>query len=334
MNTMEMAEVLKTVDMYELAAKTNAGYALSENEATAVAELDRQFKKIGEEGHDPNHEISAFIRRTINEEITNAPDDLLDQLFERGTLDENDDYEAFVTPKNTLVAYEAAKGGNVDRSFLDVSVLTPTYRNKQIETDITYAELRKNGWKTVSLLTEYAMEALKNCMFKDIFDVLDAAITSGAGNYITEATTKPTQASMDAMALYLMEHEDRAKTIVGLTKYIQAASKLSGFVSDDMKNEVHRNGLLGTYDSCDLYPIKASKKFYVNGTPSLQIPDYRLFGIAGAIGRLDMKGDTHVYQDEDNNKEKLHIMIKDFTYGYSFNNDTLEKVCKMVIAQS
>lgn len=45
-----------------------------------------------------------------------------------------------------------------------------------------------------------------------------------------------------------------------------------------------------------------------------------------------MKGDIHVYQDEDNNKEKIHIMVKDFTYGFSYNNDTLEKVCKMVLA--
>jgi len=45
-----------------------------------------------------------------------------------------------------------------------------------------------------------------------------------------------------------------------------------------------------------------------------------------------MKGDVHVYEVEDVNKEKLHILVKDFTYGYSFNKDTLDKVCKMVIA--
>ena len=133
---------------------------------------------------------------------------------------------------------------------------------------------------------------------------------------------------MDAMALYLMENSDGDKTIVGLTKYIQAASKLTGFVSEDMKNEVHRTGLLGSYDGCDLFPINSTKKV----GSQLLVPDNRLFGVAGKIGTLDMKGDVHVYQDEDNNKEKIHIMIKDFTYGFSYNNDTLEKVCKMVIA--
>ena len=57
-----------------------------------------------------------------------------------------------------------------------------------------------------------------------------------------------------------------------------------------------------------------------------------MFGIAGKIGALDMKGDVHVYEVEDVNKEKLHILVKDFGYGYSFNNDTLEKVCKMELA--
>ena len=132
MNNIEIAEVLKGVDMYELAMKTNAGYVMTDNENLAVAELDRAFKKIGEDGHDPEHQIAQFIRRTINEEIVNAPDELLDAIFDRGTIDENDDYEAWKNPKNTLVAYEAAKGGNVDRSFLDISPLKPQWKNRQV----------------------------------------------------------------------------------------------------------------------------------------------------------------------------------------------------------
>ena len=37
-----------------------------------------------------------------------------------------------MTPKNTLVAYPAAPGGNVDRSFLDISVLQPVWKNRQV----------------------------------------------------------------------------------------------------------------------------------------------------------------------------------------------------------
>ena len=42
-----------------------------------------------------------------------------------------------------------------------------------------------------------------------------------------------------------------------------------------------------------------------------------------------MKGDIKVYQDMDNNKEVIHLMFKDFTYGYAFNAVALENVIKM-----
>ena len=60
------------------------------------------------------------------------------------------------------------------------------------------------------------------------------------------------------------------------------------------------------------------------------MPDKRIFGIAGKIGTLDMKGDVHIYEDMDNDNEKVELKIKDFTYGWAFNKDTLENVCKIV----
>lgn len=297
MNNIEVAEILKSVDMYELACKTNRDATLTENESLAVAELDARFKEIGRLGFDKDHEIAAFISKTVNEEIYNAPDELLDEMFERGTIGEFDDYEATILPpKNTLNAIEAAKGGNVDRSFLDVSVLKPVWKNLQIETDISFAEVRRGGWKTIATLTEYAVQAFKNKMFYAVLDAIDAGVVSGAENYITESTQMPTAASMNAMALYLMEHDNGARNIIGLTKYIQGASKLTGFVSDEMINEVNRNGRLGVYDSCSLVPISSAKKL---GNGDTLIPDKRMFGIAGKIGELDMKGSINVYQHED-----------------------------------
>lgn len=336
MTNVEIAEILNSVDMYELACKTNAGLEMSETENMAIAELDRRFKEIGELGHDKDHEIAQFIRKTINEEIYNVPDEILDMIFERGEIGEFDDYESIMaTPKNTLVAHEAAKGGNVNRSFLDTSVLAPTWKNRQIETDISFADVKRQGWKSIALLTEYATAAFKNYMFYDVLSAIDAAIAQGAENCIVESTTMPTQASMDKMALHLMDYSDGGeKTIIGLSKYIQAASKLNGFSSDEMKNEVHRNGRLGVYDSCALHPITAAKKVTIGAKEAPLVPDYRLFGIAGKIGNLDMKGSVNVYQTEDTNKEKFHLKFADFTYGYSFNNDTLEKVCKMEIASA
>ena len=329
MTKIELSEAIKSVDMYELACKTNARMDFSETEEDIVANLDAHFKAIGAAGHDPQHEIASFIQKVINRELYDEPDELLDRLFERGTIGEFDDFEATVEPKNTLVAYEAAKGGNVDRSYLDVTSIAPTWKNFQIETDISYADIAKNGWKTVAKLTEYAMATFRNAQFAVVFEAINSMITSGAENYIAISGTMPTQAEADAIALYVNDRGEGDGVIVSLSKYVQAMSKLNGFASDEMKNEVHRTGKLGSYDGVEMYPISGAKKLG-DGTPLLQ--DKRIFGIAGKIGTLNMKGDVKVYQDSNNNTEKFHIMFKDFTFGFAFNDRVLENVCMGVIA--
>jgi len=325
MTNIEIAELVNSTNMYDIAYKTTRNMTLTDNESEASAMLDAHFKEIGKRGCDPDHEISAFVQKVVNEEIYNTPDELLDLIFDRGTIGEFDDFQNITTPKNTLVAYEAAKGGNVPRSYLDVSILTPTWKNRQIETDISYRDIARNGWKSIALLTDYATAAFKNCMFSDIFSTVDAGITSGA-NFIDAAGTKPTSTEMDQMALYINDRTDANGVIVALSKYIQSASKFTGFVSNEIVNEVHRTGRLGVYDGVSLVPISSAKTL---GNGNLLIPDKRMFGVCGKIGVLNMKGDISVYQDTDNNKEVYHLMLKDFTYGYAFNATALENVIKM-----
>lgn len=329
MATIDLAEQIKTTNMFDLAYRTNHGMQLTDDERDVQAALDARFKEIGASGHDRDHEIAAFVQKVVNEELYNTPDELLDMMFDQGTIGVNDDFELITTPKNTLIAYEAATGGNVPRSFLDVTVMTPTWHNRQIETDISYADLERNGWKSVSQITEYATAALKNRMFCDIFETIDAAIQSGADNYLNETGKMPTQATMDWLALYIQDRADNGGSIIGLSKYIQAASKLTGFVSDDMINQVNRTGRLGVYDGVSLVPISSAKKL---GDGSKMIPDLRLFGVAGKIGTLNMKGDVKIYQDADNNREAYHLMFKNFTYGYAFNDSALENIAKVVLA--
>lgn len=327
MNNVEVAEILNSVDMFELASKTVNNARLNETESVAVAELDRRFKEIGKAGYDKDHEIAAFVEKTVNDEIYNAPDELLDEIFDRDTIGEFDDYEATVLPpKNTLNAYEAAKGGNVDRSFLDVSVLKPTWKNYQIEFDMSFRDVRTNGWKSVALFTDYAVAAFKNKMFAELFSAIENGIALGAENYIAETSALPTQASLDQMALYLMDQEGDTKSIIALSKYIQAASKLTGFTSEEMINEVNRNGRLGVYDSCSLYPISSAKKL---GDGSLLIPDKIMVGISGKVGALTMRGDITTYEHEDTNKEKFHFKLAGFNFGYAMNSTTLENACVM-----
>lgn len=330
MTQIEIAELAKNANIYDIAQKTiNPKYTMTDSEKIVAEQLDEWARKIGETGNDPEHQIAAFITRTVNEEFYNAPDELMDMIFDRGTIGEFDDYEATIDPvKNTLVAYEAAKGGNVPATYLDVQILKPTYKNRQVETKLSYVDMRKNGWKSVAILTDYAMRALENARFADIFGVIDAAITSGSDNYITESGSTISQATADALALYVNDRAEGNGVIVGLSKYIQNISKLTGFNSEEMLNEIHRTGRLGMYDGVSLYPISSAKKL---ATGALMIPDKRLFGISGKIGTLDMKGEVHTYETMDNNKEVVNLKIADFTYGYAFNKDTLENVCKVVV---
>ena len=132
----EIAELMnKDSVMYDVAQKTEYNLNLTSEEKEIAQVCDAWAKEIGEKGMDNDHEIAAYIKRTVTEEVYNAPDELLDQLFDRGTIGEFDDYEAQTEAKNTLVAYESAKGGNVDKSWIDFTNLKPTTRNRQVETD-------------------------------------------------------------------------------------------------------------------------------------------------------------------------------------------------------
>lgn len=326
----EMADVLKNTSVYELAGKTVKNIPLTDEETYAKEQLDAYFKEVGRTGHDANHEVAAFLTKTINETIINAPSELLDGIFDRSTIGMYDDYEAYkLPPKNTLVAHEAAQGGNVERSYLDVTSLAHKDLNFQIETDISYAELERGGWKTVALFNEYALAAFENKLFAVLFDALDSAIVAGAENYIPVTGTMPDETTMRQVALYLQDRSDGSEGyIIGRSKYIQAISMFNTFVSQDMINEVQRNGRLGTYQGISLIPISSAKKL---GDGSGLIMDKRLFGVAGKVGSLVTRGDVRVYQSEDNNKEKIHLMFKNFSFGYAFNDQSLENIIKVVL---
>ena len=133
MTQIEIAELVKDTSVCEIATKTVKKLNMTDNEKVVAEQLDEWARKIGETGHDPDHEIAAFITRTINDEFYDAPNELLDSMFERGSIGEFDDYEAVIQPvKNTLIAHEAARGGNVEKSYLDFTTLKPTYRNRQV----------------------------------------------------------------------------------------------------------------------------------------------------------------------------------------------------------
>ena len=328
--TTEVAEMVKKPSaVYEVAERTQYNLDMSAEQKDMASVLDAWAKDVGKTGCDPNHEIAQFITKTVNEEIYNEPDALLDSIFERGTIGEFDDVQYEKTVKNTLIAHEAAKGGNVERSYLNFEALSPKYVNLQMESDLSFADLRRNGWKNIATLTTFMSDGLKNKMFKILFDKIDAAITTGDQYIDGTSATDPTMANVDALALYLNEYSDGAPITVSLQKYAAKMRRMSGydsFLSEAMKNDFNRYGLVQTYDGVKIGTISSAHKL---GDGSLLIPDKKIFGFAGQVGKLDMKGEIHTYQDEDNSHERIHLLAKDFTFGYVFTNP--EKMAKIAL---
>ena len=194
---------------------------------------------------------------------------------------------------------------------------------------MSYVDLRKNGFKSIANLTVFMKEACQNALFYDVLSQVDEAIIGGEAKI--DVTGKvPTLADMDALSLYLNDRSDDS-VIVTLTKYAQAIRRMDGFaqyMSNNMKDEFNRYGLVKTYDSIGIAAISGAKR---QGNGDLLIPDKRVFGIAGRIGNLDMKGDIHVYQDMNNQSEQIHLMLKDFTYGFAITK--IENCAKIVMAQ-
>lgn len=325
----EIAELMdKDSVMYDVAQKVDYKLNLTAEEKEISEVCDAWAKDIGERGVDDGHELAAYLKRTVVDEVYNAPDELLDSMFDRGTVGEFDDYEAEKEAKNTLVAYEAAKGGNVDRSWIDFSALKPTWKNRQVETDLSYVDLRKNGFKSVAKLTTFAKEALYNALFYDVFGAVDAAITGGSQK-IDVTGAAPTMTAMDALELYLSERNTDPMAVC-LAKYAQGIARMDNYyqyMSDSMKDNFNRYGLVDTYGRMKIASIASAHK---QGNGDLLIPDKKIFGIAGKIGTLDMKGELHVYEDMDNKKEAVNVKIADFTYGYAISK--IENVAKIVFS--
>lgn len=269
----EVAELMKQLGrVYEVAEKTQYNRAMDAEDKEIAEVVGAHVEELIDKG-DPNKEIAQFVNRTVTDELYGAPDELLDSMFERGNVGEFDDYEAGRTVKNTLKAYDAAKGGNVPKSYLHYETIKPVWRNKQIEADLSYVEVRRNAWKSVATLTTFMTEALKNQMFYDIFSMVDDAITGGEQK-IDAQGKEPTMQDMDALALYLNEYADGGNPFtVSLMKYCAKMRRMTGYaeyLSDAAKDEFNRYGLVKTYDGVAITCISSAKKL---GDGSLLIPD-------------------------------------------------------------
>lgn len=293
--------------------------------------IDEGVRKIGETGHDPNHEIAELIKKAFTPEAVSAPSELISRMFDEGSIGEFDDFVVETDPENTMQVYEATTGGNVPASYIEHNWLKPTWTTLQAETYINDSDLRRGGYLTVAKHIELINEAFENKRVQSIISAIDNAILAGGPNYITEATAYPTAASTDAMALYLHDVvADGDVFMFMLNRYRQAISKLSQserWPTEADKNMYNRDGFLQAYAGVPMLGFSGQKKL---PDGSLIVPDKRIFGVAGKVGTVQTRGTARVLEEEDINTEKIHVKVAGYTFGWAVTD--LKKIAKMVLA--
>ena len=327
----EIAELMeKNGTMYDWAEKVNRGASLTAEENEISQVVDAWAKEIGTKGKDNDNEIAEFIIKTITDPVYNKPDALIEKMFEMDSIGEFDDYVINKTPKNTLVAYESAKGGNVYKSYIDTSALTPTWKHAQVETEISYTQLRRGGFKSIANMAVFAKEALDNKKIKDVFSALDTAIAGGEQVFeVTGGESALTKTVLDKLSLYVLDHlaDGDTGSMFGLNKYAQAIANMSGYtsyMSSTMKDDYNRYGLVKEYGGCLIGGFSGARKA---ADGELLIPDRRIFGISGIIGTLCDRGELRVYETLDNNKERVSLKFTGYEYGIKITNP--ENVAKI-----
>lgn len=327
----EIAELMeKNGTMYDWAEKVNRGASLTAEENEISQVVDAWAKEIGTKGKDNDNEIAEFIIKTITNPVYNKPDALIEKMFEMDSIGEFDDYVINKTPKNTLIAYESAKGGNVYKSYIDTSALTPTWKHAQVETEISYTQLRRGGFKSIANMAVFAKEALDNKKIKDVFSALDTAIAGGEQVFeVTGGESALTKTVLDKLSLYVLDHLADGDTgiMFGLNKYAQAIANMSGYtsyMSSTMKDDYNRYGLVKEYGGCLIGGFSGARKA---ADGELLIPDRRIFGISGIIGTLCDRGELRVYETLDNNKERVSLKFTGYEYGIKVTNP--ENVAKI-----
>ena len=327
----EIAELMeKNGQMYDWAEKVNRGVSLTAEENEISQVVDAWAKEIGTKGKDSDNEIAEFIIKTISDPVYSKPDALIEKIFDMDSIGEFDDYTINKTPKNTLVAYESAKGGNVYKSYIDTSALTPTWKHAQVETEISYAQLRRGGFKNIANMAVFAKEALDNKKIKDVFSALDTAIAGGDQVFtVTGGESALTKTTLDKLSLYVLDHLADGDTgiMFGLNKYAQAIANMAGYtsyMSSAMKDDYNRYGLVKEYGGCLIGGFSGARKA---ADGELLVPNQRIFGISGIIGVLCDRGELRVYETLDNNKERVSLKFTGYEYGIKITNP--ENVAKI-----
>ena len=314
----EVAEALQETNIIELSEKARMNN-LDSAEKEAIDVLDNFAREIGNAGASKENNVllSELIKKTVEPLLFQPDQSVLYNIFDMGTVGEFDESRFTGVPKNTITVHDAVRGGNVPMSYVDPTVFATKKVALQAETEINYADLRRNGWKSIAKMTELARESFEQELFYRLFAGIDAVLDPIEGDQDIDTGSALTVASAEAHARYLRDMSEGNPFMIGLSKYIDGMARMQGYethLSDELKNELNRVGRLAMFDGVALSSVPTARKT-ANG--SALLPDKRIFGIAGQIGEANLRGDLRVYETYDNDAEKVRLKFTGYDFEYA-----------------
>lgn len=287
---------------------------------------------VGRTGHDTNHEISQLVAKAINAPVVETPSFLIERAFNQVSIGEFDDVAFEVEPANTIKVYDSITGGNVDRSFIGTTTMLPTWKSLQAETDISLAEIRRGGFRSVANLVTYIREAMEYKKIQVVLGALSDSITSSETQryFSGTASSGVGDAEAKALALYLHDVSDGdTPMMIAQNKHLMEIIGTDGvqnFLTDREKSLFNDSGFVKMFAGCELMGLSGQRK--IGG--SVLFPANTVLGVAGKVGDMAIRGEANVYQETDINSEKIHIKVNGFNFGYAITHP--EMVGKIVLA--
>lgn len=329
--TTEVASAIQEKNIIELSERFKAN-TIDASDKEMIEVLDAFAKEVGNsgKGSENNYVISELIKKTVEPLVFQPESSILSTVFNMGSIGEFDESMYTGLPKNTIKVYDAVRGGNVPKSYVNPSVFNPVKTSLQVETELNYSDLRRNGWKSIAKMTELTREAFEQEMFYRLFAGVDAALDALTGDQDIDSGSALTPANAETLARYLRDMSEGNPFMVGLSKYIDGFARMTGYetyLSDELKNELNRVGRLAMFDGVKLSSIPTAKKTAKGNT---LVPDKRIFGIAGVIGDAQLRGEMRLYETYDNNAEKVDLKFTGFDFDYTIYY--LDKIARITFA--
>lgn len=329
--TTEVASAVSEKNIIELSEKARLN-TLQADDREAIEILDNFASEIGTSGKTSENTtlVSELIKKTVEPLLFTPDNSILSEIFDMDSIGEFDEKKFTGLPKNTIKVHDAVRGGNVPKSYVDPGLFEVKKIALQAETELSYADLRKNGWKTIAKMSELTRNAFEQELFSRLFAGIDAALDATTGDQNIDTGSALTPANAEILARYLRDMSEGNPFMVGLSKYIDSLQRIQGyesFLSNEVKNELNRVGRLAMFDGVALSSIPTAKKTAKGQT---LVPDKRIFGIAGKIGEADLRGEMRMYETYDHNAEKVSLKFTGFDFDYAIYY--LDKIARIKFA--